>query len=61
MERLPYDYQHVYENSERHKVEMLTPFVEKNNNMACQGINAFIITYNVYYWPSKRNISGFWS
>lgn len=45
METLIYDNQHVGENSTRHKVEMLSPVVVKNKNMAYQGMNAFIITY----------------
>lgn len=53
METVIYDYQHVDEYSERHEVEMLTPFVDKikqeNKNMAYKGINAFIITYEVRY------------
>lgn len=42
-ETLIYDYQHVDKNSERHKVEMLSPTVDKykqeNKNMAYQGMN----------------------
>lgn len=53
METFIYDYQHVDENSERHEVEMLTPSVDKNKqenkNMAYQGMNAFIIIYEVCY------------
>lgn len=44
METLFHDSQHVAENSEHHEIEMLTPFIGKNKNMAYQGINAFIIT-----------------
>lgn len=62
MEILIYDYQHVDENFERHEVEMLTPFVDKNKqenkNMAYKGINAFIITLLLTVY---RNISGYLS
>lgn len=49
MEPLIYESQHADENSERHEVEMLTPLLEKITIMACQSINAFFITYLIYY------------
>lgn len=49
IETLIYDNQHVGENSECHKIEILSPFVEKNKNMAYQCMNAFIKTYEVCY------------
>lgn len=49
METLTQDSQHVDENSQHHEIEMLTPLLAKNKNMACQCMNAFVITYYVYY------------
>lgn len=49
MESLIHESQHADENSERHEVEMLTPLLEKIKIMACQSINAFFISYLVYY------------
>lgn len=49
METLIHESQHADENTERHEVEMLTPLLEENKIMTCQSMNAFIITYLVYY------------
>lgn len=40
MKPLIHESQHAEENSERHEVEMIT---------TCQSMNAFIITYSIYY------------
>lgn len=58
IETLIHDYQHVDDNSERHEVDTLEPFVEKNKNMAYQGMNAFVITYWVCYWSSAEICRG---
>lgn len=49
MEPLIHESQHAEENSERHEVEMLTPSLDKNKITTCQSMNAFIITYSIYY------------
>lgn len=49
METLIHGSQHVDDYSEAHEIEIFSPLLAKNENMSCQGISAFIITYYVYY------------
>lgn len=54
IETLIHESQHSDENSERHEVEMLTPLLDKSKITTCESMNAFIITYSSYYWPSTE-------
>lgn len=60
IETLIHGSQHVDEYSEPHEIEMLSPLLAKNKNMACQGMNAFRLLLLIMFITDRlHNYVGF--